>query len=226
MHTIPAQPALAHPPSGHAAHFDPIAARGHEVFPTRLLLAGLDGLSHGLALLDVRGRPLYTNTAARATFDRDRWIVEGECLCRADPKEQTLWRTAVQESGQRGRHQLFQCRGAGADVFVSLAPLAADDTPMVLATFGRGELCGELDLQLFGSRHGLTYAEHQVLRKLVAGMAAAQIAKQHGVAVSTVLTQVASIRLKAGVSSVRELLALLARLPPLLPLPVVGRRLN
>jgi hypothetical protein len=42
------------------------------------------------------------------------------------------------------------------------------------------------------------------------------VASAHGVALSTVRSQIGSIRLKTGAASIRDLLAQVARLPPLM----------
>jgi DNA-binding CsgD family transcriptional regulator len=62
---------------------------------------------------------------------------------------------------------------------------------------------------------GLTPAETRVLELLCAGVRPTEIAGRAGVAVSTVRTQIGSIRAKTGAASIRELVRQVAVLPPL-----------
>ncbi len=84
--------------------------------------------------------------------------------------------------------------------------------------FGREELCGSVELQMFALQHQLTHAETQVLRQLTRGLSASAIALEHGVGCNTILTQVAAIRAKTSCPSIRSLMATLARMPPMSPL--------
>ncbi|KQP35294.1 hypothetical protein ASF44_18240 [Pseudorhodoferax sp. Leaf274] len=99
-------------------------------------------------------------------------------------------------------------------ISVVLSPLALPQAQLAFAVFGRDELCGSVELQMFALRYQLTPAETAVLRQLCRGLNAAAIAQDHGVARTTVLTQIAAIRAKTQSSSVRSLLDALARMPP------------
>jgi DNA-binding CsgD family transcriptional regulator len=70
---------------------------------------------------------------------------------------------------------------------------------------------------MFASSCGLTGTEHRVLDLLTQGLSTVDIAREHGVAQSTVLTHVAAIRSKTSSHSVRQLINTLARIPPLAP---------
>ena len=56
-----------------------------------------------------------------------------------------------------------------------------------------------------------------MLRGLAGGLRPAQIARAAGVAMSTVRTQITSIRLKTGARSIGELVRLVTVLPPIVP---------
>jgi len=71
-------------------------------------------------------------------------------------------------------------------------------------------------VQGFARLHGLTGGEGRVLAALCGGARPAEVAREHGVALSTVRSQIGSIRLKTGAASIRDLLAQVARLPPLM----------
>ena len=74
-----------------------------------------------------------------------------------------------------------------------------------------------LTLSFFARTHRLTSAETTVLEALCRGLRPQQIACQQGVAISTVRTQVSSIRAKTQTGSMRELVQTLSTLPPLTP---------
>ena len=99
---------------------------------------------------------------------------------------------------QRGlRHLICLGRGAGR---LSLSVLPLQDglgrTAQALLVLGKRNLCGELPMLAFAREHQLTAAEQQVLQALCAGLQPQEIAQRHGVAISTVRTQIASIRVK------------------------------
>ena len=84
-----------------------------------------------------------------------------------------------------------------------------------LLLLGKTSVCESLSADSFASCHGLTPAEKTVLTALANGQCPTAIARQHGVAISTVRTQIASIRVKTGATSIRDLVESIARLPPL-----------
>ena len=92
----------------------------------------------------------------------------------------------------------------------------------VLVLFNRAQMCETLSVELFARAHGLTHAESAVLTGLCRGAAPARIARDVGVAVSTVRTQVASLRQKTGAASIADLVRQVAVLPPIVP-TLVGR---
>jgi DNA-binding CsgD family transcriptional regulator len=88
-----------------------------------------------------------------------------------------------------------------------------------LLVFGRRQVCEPLSVQFFAREHRLTTAETAVLHGLAEGLRPAEIAKDAGVPMSTVRTQITSIRLKTGARSIGELVRLVTVLPPIVPLP-------
>ncbi len=184
----------------------------------RALLAGLDRLSHGVALLDVHGRIHYAN--AVATSQLERMARPGSSGVR--PGLGTEWGPALRRVCVCGRRELLTGSSLPPGTTAVLTPMAMDGEDMAFVVFGRVELCGNVELQMFALRYQLTHAETMVLRQLVAGRAAAAIASAHGVARTTVLTQIASIRSKTQCASVRTLLGMLARMPPVQALLPVG----
>jgi DNA-binding CsgD family transcriptional regulator len=80
---------------------------------------------------------------------------------------------------------------------------------------GKRQMCEQLSVQGYARSVALTPAETRVLELVCAGVRPAEIAGQLRVAVSTVRTQIGSIRVKTGATSIRELVRQVAVLPPL-----------
>lgn len=208
MQTIASSPALptsedctaVHPSSLHAA-----------------LMIGLDRLAHGVAILDATGRTLFTNASASALFNRMGWAKS--VVGRGQQAQE--WDAALQRVCQRGRRELVTFHLQKTTLVAALSPLELQPARLAFVLFGRDEICGSVELQMFALRHKLTLAESQVLRQLCRGLKAADIAQENGVARTTVLTQIAAIRSKTNSASVRGLLDSLARMPQLVPLLTV-----
>ena len=84
-----------------------------------------------------------------------------------------------------------------------------------MVVLGKRNLCGELPMLAFAREHQLTAAELQVLQSLCSGLQPQEIAQRHGVAISTVRTQIASVRAKTATESIRDLVSMVAQLPPM-----------
>ena len=87
----------------------------------------------------------------------------------------------------------------------------------MLLMLGRQSDTPNLALNFFARSHKLSAAEEGVLRGLCAGQQIADIAHSHGVADSTVRTQVRALRDKTQCNSIRRLVQQVAALPPILP---------
>ncbi|WP_436191015.1 helix-turn-helix transcriptional regulator [Pseudorhodoferax sp. LjRoot39] len=186
---------------------------GHPVLTA--LVAGLERCAHGMALLDAAGEAWFANASARALFKR---LASG-----ADPDPQRVrWprdrHAVLAKVCLQGHRELVELKLPKGSVSVALLPVPVRDRQLAFALFGREEICGPVELQQFALRHQLTMAETQVLGALCRGLVANDIALVHGVARTTVLTQIAAIRTKTGSPSVRALLALMSRMPQLVPL--------
>lgn len=177
------------------------------------LAAGLDRLAHGVAIFDTSGHALFANASARALWLRLGWSASS--IGRGQQGQD--WRAALQRVCLRGRRELVNLPLPGTTLAVALSPLGPQADGLAFAIFGRDEICGSVELEMFALRHKLTLAETQVLRHLCHGLQAGDIARANAVARTTVLTQIASIRAKTESASIRNLLAALARMPQLVP---------
>jgi DNA-binding CsgD family transcriptional regulator len=80
---------------------------------------------------------------------------------------------------------------------------------------GKRQMCGGLGVHWFARNHGLTLAETRVLEALSEGLQPSEIATRHGVGISTIRSQIGSIRSKTHSDSIGALVRQVAVLPPL-----------
>jgi DNA-binding CsgD family transcriptional regulator len=121
-------------------------------------------------------------------------------------------------AAQRGLRKLITVGEGDQRVSVSVVPLpesAGRGTPLTLLVLGKRRVCEQLSVQGFARSVSLTPAETRVLESLCGGVRPSDIARDGGVAVSTVRTQIGSIRAKTGAASIRHLVQQVAVLPPL-----------
>lgn len=181
-----------------------------------LALALLEHIDGGIAACDAEGRLLLANGAARREFESRRALLleAGKVRCPDEGAPDFL--AAVQDAALRQRSSLL-CAGVGdsrlmlAVMPVSVAPA---QPPAVLLMLGRRSLCSALGLEMLAIRHGLTLTERRVLKHLIDGRPARTIAEEHGVALSTVRTQIQSLRHKLGARNIDALLLRAAQVPP------------
>ena len=106
-----------------------------------------------------------------------------------------------------------------ARVSMSVVPIGDLHHPgdgATLLMLGKRQPCALLSVQGFARSHGLTGAETRVLTFLCDGVPPTAVAAQLGVGLSTVRTQIGSVRQKTGAQSIRALVQQVAVLPPLM----------
>lgn len=173
----------------------------------------LDQVDLALLACDATGRLLLANRAARRELASARVLQLADQQLRPvhDPGDEfpQLLRDAA--LAQRSRLQWL-----GRDehrLMVSAMPLPTQPGGAMLM-LGRRSLCSPLGLEMLAIGHGLTLAERRVMRALVANQSPRQIASDHGVAMSTVRTQIIAIRTKLGVRNIDALMLRAAQVPP------------
>ena len=177
----------------------------------------LDEIDYGMLLVDANAEVLYLNHAARRELDGDHPLqLSGQQLVTAAACEAGALQEALL-AAQRGLRKLLTLGGGEQFVAISVVPLnepgiAAGTTLLVL---GKRSVCEQLSVQGYARAVSLTPAETRVLEMLCSGVQPTEIATRQGVAVSTVRTQIGSIRAKTGAKSIRELVRQVAVLPPL-----------
>ncbi len=185
----------------------------------------LDQVDHPMILLSDDQTVLHANRAAQVELEagagkaahpllwRDGKVVAAE---RADAAELA---EAMLAARTRGIRKLLSLGSKGCRISVSVTAMpatAADPHGAILLVMGKRHVCGDLSVFWFARSHGLTQAECTVLQSLCKGLGPSEIAHEHAVAISTVRTQLASIRSKTGMANLRDLVNAVACLPPLM----------
>jgi DNA-binding CsgD family transcriptional regulator len=177
----------------------------------------VDEVDYGLLLLSADRQVLHVNQAARQALRGEHPLVllGGELRARSSHDAAPLL-DALRLAAERGLRHLLSLGEGGRRVHLSVVPLgAAGADAGVLVVLGRRQVSGVLAVQCFARAHRLSTVEEQVLHALCEGLAPSQIAADHGVKIATVRTQISSIRAKTGTSTIRDLVQMVARLPPL-----------
>jgi DNA-binding CsgD family transcriptional regulator len=183
-----------------------------------MLQAALDEADHPLVIVD---RELALQFANREAQRQLRELcspvrLAGGALTADEASYRSLREAAADAVLNARRCALLLGRGAEL-LAVSVAPLREPCADQVLITLARRRICSPLTLRAFARPWSLTPSELRVLEALSRGLDPAAIAGECGVAVSTVRTQLCSVRGKTGTGSIDALLRLLAQLPPLAP---------
>src|SRR5258706_2072709 len=183
-----------------AAHTRPAEPAGAS---SGLLMRILDQLDYGLMLVTDKGAVRFANRAAlrECTSAQAMHLADGHLQATSDREQQRLLR-ALAAAGT-GRRSLLSFAGHGLLHSLAVVPVSETDAvpaadAAALLVFGRRRACEPLSVEFFARQHPLTTAETAVLRGLSQGLRPSQIAGDPGVAMSTVRTQINSIRLKTA----------------------------
>ena len=199
--------------SAHRIGVEPVAAT-----PMSDVLSGmLDHVDYPMLLVDGDLQLLHANRAGWRSLDESQACdpQDGELQLRC-PSDMAALRRAIDTACTLGLRSFVLLKHAwdGRDT-VSVLPQRQGTDPAALLMLGKVALCEALTLQAFARNSGLTDSEARVLNELCAGHRIHDIALSHGVALSTIRTQVGSLRAKTGARSISHLLRQVASLPPL-----------
>jgi len=218
---VRSQPIVAVMPLGRrriAEAIPRVPARLDESPLLRVLLAALDELDYGVLVLDEDRRAVHANHAGELELAR------GGALCLEEGRIGTrstadalAFRQSIHDASARGRRRLLTLASGSSQRVVSVVPLhpLSSGAWLVLLVLGKNAVCERLSIEAYGRLHDLTGAETKVLFALCEGDTPADIARRFGVALSTVRTQIGSLRAKTGAKGIREVLRQIAVLPPL-----------
>ena len=177
----------------------------------------LSKLSYGVLVLGKQRRVLYANEAALRELERcGVLMVRDSTLQTLSLIDSKTLCTALLHAAA-GKSSLLRLAASGMALTLSVVPLGgnpASECDHIGLFFARGELSESGMFSFFSRGHGFTPTEEQVLVLLCRSLSTPEIALQLKVAVSTVRSHVRSLCVKTGSSGARELVNLVARLPP------------
>ncbi len=186
-----------------------------------LLMRVLEEISHGVLVLTETAQVYFANAAARKLIMSSP-LGPGDraCLQLANPADQTTLLKAVRACRSGRRSVISIGVQGGTSVSLGVSPMgltgpATREPTFALVTVGKSNLVDALGLQFFSQTHSLTSAEIRVVEFLCEGMKAMEIARQCGVACSTVRSQVRSILQKTQATGIRDVVSKVVRLPPM-----------
>jgi DNA-binding CsgD family transcriptional regulator len=175
----------------------------------------LDEVANGLIVCDCEGR---LNSANRTAWDE----LAGETALRLVDNRvrvasgsNAAFEEAVAAAAYHGRRGLLTLAGADRSM-VAVIPLGASlaGAAPVLLVVGRRGVCSTLGLDMLALNYRLSAAERRVMGALVERTPPREIAARHGVAMSTVRSQIKSIRDKLGVANIEGIFVRAAEVPP------------
>ena len=185
-----------------------------------LIAAAIEEIDYGMVLLDGDLRAFHMNAAARQTLgDAESLLLRGSMLGARHARDESTLYSALKDALEKGRRKLLNLGDGARPMCISVVPLdlpSTHSTRSVLVMLEKRKVCGELAVESFARNHQLSYGETRVLQALCAGVRPTQAARHNGVALSTVRTQISSIRTKTGAASIPDLLGRIASLPPLM----------
>lgn len=204
-----------------AAFLDPVGGSAL----TSVLLRMLDEVDYGLLLVTATGSLRYGNQLGLGSLAGSTALrLNGGFVSAGRAADQTALRTAIADAA-RGLRRLLCLQSEHAGTSIAVLPIAGDDDaagarpgePLVMLVLGKQPASRSLTLDFFARLHRLTGAESNVLQGLCGGLRPKEIAEQVGVEISTVRTQIGSVRTKTQTTSIRELINKVAALPPVTP---------
>ena len=184
-----------------------------------LLAAMLNEIDYGMLLIAADLRVLHANHVANADLDeRHPLRMDGRELQARHARDAAPLHEAIVGACQRSKRRLVTLGEEPQRVTIAVVPLPTIGEPApsgALVMLGKRQVCQALSVEAFARCHKLTSTETVVLKALCSGTRPTEIAMQHGVALSTVRTQVSSIRAKTGTENISSLVRMVAMLPPM-----------
>lgn len=184
------------------------------------LMRVFDEIDYGMLIIDAQGRILHANHLARHELANGRIIMSYGNSLLGSSAEFTSQIQQAMESSFRGQRKLLMLEAGEKELSLAFTPLSHPleaDSPSVLVLLSRQSTCDNLAVRMFARSLNLSPSEESVLMGLCRGLQITEIAQQHGVAESTVRSQIKTLREKAGAPSIRRLLHRVNSLPPVVP---------
>ncbi|MCU0925079.1 MAG: LuxR C-terminal-related transcriptional regulator [Hydrogenophaga sp.] len=200
--------------------YNPAAAFAPPGLEQTLLLRVMDEIDYGVLVIDGQGRLRHTNHLARHEMASGRLIVSHGNVLLGTTTEFTGQIQAAMEQALRGQRKLLLLNKDDKELSMAFIPLShplESDAPCVLVLLSRQSACENLAVRMYARAQHLSPSEESVMMGLCRGLSIPDIAQDHGVAQSTVRSQIKALREKTGCSSIRKLLQRVNSLPPVVP---------
>jgi DNA-binding CsgD family transcriptional regulator len=184
------------------------------------LAGALDEVDYGVLVLSGRDRIRFANRTALAELASGAAlrVVDGRLHATLSADSAALDRALADAERRSLRHMLIIGHGERR-LGLSVVPLAGSPPTLAAGTavmLGKRQICHPLSIAGYSRSHGLTNAEGRVLAELCNGSEPQDVARRFAVSISTVRSQIGSIRSKTGAASIVALMRQLAVLPPIL----------
>ncbi|MBT9552046.1 MAG: LuxR family transcriptional regulator [Hydrogenophaga sp.] len=192
----------------------------NEGFGQALLLRVLDEVDYGLLVIDAQGRIRHANHLARHEMATGRLIMTHARALLGRSTDLTAKIQVALEQALRGQRRLVLLKQGEQELSMAFVPLSHPlefDAPSVLVLLSRQNACENLALRMYARAQNLSPSEESVLIALCRGLTIPDIAREHGVAQSTVRSQIKALREKTGCSSIRNMMQRVHSLPPVVP---------
>lgn len=186
-----------------------------------LLARMLDAVPNCMLLVQDDGVVVFANLAARRELDEFHPLqLLGRELRVRRPQDVAPLREALHAASRKGLQRMLTLGDAGTEtVTLSVTPAseaAIGEPAGSTLVFGKRNVFEDLSVDAFARHHNLTPAEARVLKQLCAGRRPSDVAREQGVALCTVRSQIGSIREKTGAADIGALVMMVAKLPPLM----------
>ena len=195
------------------------APAGQTVNDGGMLMRVLDELDYGVMLVTGTARLRFVNRVALryCTAQGCMRLANGHLQGVAESEHNALLKACGAAMG--GRRSMVTFRAKERSVAVAVLPMTDSGTepaaPAVLLVLERRQVCEQLSVEFFAREHRITMAETAVLKGLCDGFAPIDIARHSGVALSTVRSQIGSMRMKTGARTIGSLVRMVTVLPPI-----------
>lgn len=184
------------------------------------LLRAIDEVDYGMLIIDAQGTILHANHLARHELASGRMLISYGNSLLGSSVEFTAQMQVAMDAAFRGQRRLVLLHKGERELSLAFTPLShplESDLPTVLVMLSRQSTCDNLAVRMFARTIGLSPSEEAVLLGLCRGLEIPEIAAEHGVASSTIRSQIKTLREKAGSPSIRRLLQRINSLPPVVP---------
>ncbi len=212
--TPDAEGSVENPTPAREAPQPPSSGTGLSAVNQSSLVALLDELSFGVAVVDPQRHVLYASRIALARLHgRGRLQVVGGVIEAATRQDTDVLEQAIEVTRSGRRSYIALGWGSGA-TDIAVLPLPSWEVPAAALVFEKSQEESGLGLYFFARAHNLTHAEERLLTLLCEGGGVPAAAELAGCTVNTARTHVRGLLKKTGQPTLRALVGRVGNLPP------------